>query len=363
MMSANKGVKRVFFDDVLDERKRRILRAIIDDYIDTAEPIGSRTIARKHELGLSSATIRNEMADLEEMGYLAQPHTSAGRVPSDKGYRLYVDQLMRVNKLSNEDIEGIRRAMEIKINELSQLIRQASVIMSRVTRYTSMATTPHLSISTFKAVQAVPIEIGKALVIVVTNAGIVRNNLIKIPDWVTPDFLIHVSNVLNEKLKGLNINQVDSTLISEMQMELSASNEVLLPIINGVAECINQIDNIDILLDGAMNILNYPEFKDVVKAKEFLSILDEREMISKILNRKEQKNDGIVIKIGSENDVQGIKDCSLVTATYSLGDLVIGSIGVIGPTRMEYPRVISSMNYIRKIINQELKKLVDDNSD
>ncbi|MCX7710425.1 MAG: heat-inducible transcriptional repressor HrcA [Clostridia bacterium] len=348
---------------MLDERKRRILRAIIDDYIDTAEPIGSRTIARKHELGLSSATIRNEMADLEEMGYLAQPHTSAGRVPSDKGYRLYVDHLMKVNELSLEDIEGIKRAMEVKINELSQLIRQASVIMSRITKYTSMATTPQLKKSTFKAVQVVPIETGKALVIVVTNAGLVRNTLVKVPERITPDFLIQISNVLNDKLKGLTLNQVNSTIIGEIELEISVSTEVLIPILHGIAECISQVDSVDVFLDGTTNILNYPEFRDVVKAREFLSFLDERELISKLLQSEEHKQDEIEIKIGSENHLEGIKDCSLVTATYSVGDVIIGSIGVIGPTRMEYPRVISSMNHIRKIINQELKKILGDNTE
>ena len=351
----------MFLDDMLDERKRRILRAIIDDYIDTAEPIGSRTIARKHELGLSSATIRNEMADLEDMGYLAQPHTSAGRVPSDKGYRLYVDHLMKINDLSTEDIEGIKNALEIKINELSQLIRQASSVMSRITRYTSMATTSQIKRSTFKAVQVVPIETGKSLVIVVTNAGVVRNCLIRIPDMVLPDSLIHISNILNDKLKGLTLEQVNKDLIIEIEEEISVPREVLLPILKGIAECINQVDSHDIYLDGATNIFNYPEFRDVVKAKEFLSLLDEKEMVCRLLDNS-IKNEGVVVKIGSENDIDGIKDCSLVTATYSLGDMVIGTIGIIGPTRMEYPRVISSMNHIRRKINQELSKLINESS-
>ena len=348
-------------DDILDERKKRILRAIIDDYIDTAEPIGSRTIARKHELGLSSATIRNEMADLEEMGFLAQPHTSAGRVPSDKGYRLYVDQLMKVNELSREEIEGIKNAMEVKINELSQLIRQASAVMSRITRYTSMATKPQVMKSTFKAVQAVPIETGKALVIVVANTGVVRNNLVKIPEWVQPDFLIRISNLLNDKLKGLTIEQIDPGIIQDIEQELTVPREVLMPILTGMAECIGQVDNQEIFLEGTTNIFNYPEFRDIVKAREFLSILDEKDLVSKIMNW-DVKNEAITVRIGSENGVEGIRDCSLITATYSVGDVVIGSLGIIGPTRMEYPRVISSMNYIRKKINQELSKLIGNDS-
>ena len=218
----------------MDERKKRILQAIIDDYIDTAEPIGSRTIARKHELGLSSATIRNEMADLEEMGYLAQPHTSAGRVPSDKGYRMYVDQLMQVYDLQQDEIEKIKSAMELRINELSQLIRQASAVLSRFTRYTSMVVTPQMKTSIIKALQVVPIEVGKAMVIVVTNAGIVRNNLIKISEQLQPDTLIMISNALNSKLNGLTVEQVNKQLILEIEKEIGMSIDILMPLLSGV---------------------------------------------------------------------------------------------------------------------------------
>ncbi|MFW5780729.1 MAG: heat-inducible transcriptional repressor HrcA, partial [Bacillota bacterium] len=170
-------------------RKKAILKVIIDDYIKAAEPIGSRTVARKHELGLSSATIRNEMADLEEMGYLTQPHTSAGRIPSDRGYRMYVDELMKVHSLTPEEVRTIKEAMEIKINELGQLVRQASSIISRITHYTSMAVTPRLREIKIKALQVVPVDSGKALVIIVTSTGIVRNSLVHMPRDVTPDFV------------------------------------------------------------------------------------------------------------------------------------------------------------------------------
>lgn len=166
----------------LDERKKRILQSIIDDYISTAEPVGSRTVARKHELGLSSATIRNEMADLEEMGYLTQPHTSAGRIPSDKGYRFYVDQLMKQSELTMEEIYSIKSAMDTKINELSQLLKQVSVAMSKITKYASMAALPEKKNSVLKAVQVVPVEKGKALVVVITNSGTIKNSLINISD-------------------------------------------------------------------------------------------------------------------------------------------------------------------------------------
>ena len=341
----------------LDDRKRRILQAIIDDYIDTAEPIGSGTLAKKHELGLSSATIRNEMADLEEMGYLAQPHTSSGRVPSDKGYRLYVDQLMQIRELGYDDIESIKTAMETGINELSQLIRQASAVMSRFTKYTSMATSPQMKTGTIKAIQIVPIESGKSLVVVVTNAGIVKNNMIKVSENVEPDIIIRISNVLNNKLSGLAIEQINLQLISEIEAEIGISTEILLPILEGAADCINQIDNPEVYLEGTKNIFYYPEFRDMVKVREFMSIMDEKANICKLLTDSIDKG-GITVRIGSENDISGIRECSLITANYNLGGTFIGSIGIIGPTRMEYPRVISSINYIRKEINQEICRML-----
>ncbi|MCX7746838.1 MAG: heat-inducible transcriptional repressor HrcA [Clostridia bacterium] len=342
---------------LLDDRKRRILRAIIDDYIDTAEPIGSRTIARKHELGLSSATIRNEMSDLEEMGYLAQPHTSAGRIPSDKGYRMYVDKLMELKELQPEEIENIKRSLEVQINELSQLIRNASVVMSRITKYTSMAITPQMKKSTLKAVQIVPIESGKALIIVVASTGVVRNTLIRIPETVAPDFLIRVSNALNDKLCGYTLERVNLSIQSDIERELGLPEDLVIPIVSGVMECINQIDYPEVYLNGTTNIFNYPEFRDIVKAKEFLNVLDEKEVLQRILKYSTEERN-IQIQIGAENSVEKIRDCSLVTATYRIGDLVIGSIGVIGPTRMEYSKVISSMDYIRKKIAEEINKLI-----
>ncbi|ACL76150.1 heat-inducible transcriptional repressor HrcA [Ruminiclostridium cellulolyticum] len=345
---------------LLDDRKLKILQAIIDDYIYSAEPVGSRTIAKKHELGLSSATIRNEMADLEEMGLLEQPYTSAGRIPSDRGYRLYVDQLMKIDELNECEIEKIRSDMNIRINELSQLIRSASAVMAKITKYTSMAVSPHMKKSVLKSVQVVPIESGKALVIIVTDANIVRNNLIRIPESVTPAFLIQISNMLNEQLKGFTLEMLKSDILNEKFEKLTALPfRLIKPILDGIEELIITIDNPEVYLEGATNILNFPEFKEVDKAKEFLNILDEKKLVSDLLTNSVNDNNEIIIHIGNENAMEGIKDCSLVTASYSVGNHVIGTIGIIGPTRMEYSRVVSSMNYIRNKINQEILKLLD----
>jgi heat-inducible transcriptional repressor len=345
------------YEMIMDERKKRILQAIIDDYIDTAEPIGSRTIARKYELGLSSATIRNEMADLEDMGYLSQPHTSAGRVPSDKGYRLYVDELMCVQDLQKEESDRMRTEMDTRINELDQLLKQASAVLSRYSRYTSMAVTPQLKASTIKTIQIVPIETGKAMVIVVTNAGIIRNSLIKITDRLTPDILVMISNELNDKLAGLTVEQIAAGKAIKLESRAGMTPDILTPVINGVTDCIERIDCPEVYVEGTTNIFNYPEFRDVAKAREFMSVLDEKSNLFKIMTSRNASGE-INIRIGSENDMSVIKDCTLITAKYNLPDNFKGSIGIIGPTRMEYPRVISLLKYMRKLMSNEINRLM-----
>ena len=226
------------WDDDLNERKKKILKAIIDDYINFAQPIGSRTIAKKNELNLSSATIRNEMSDLEELGYIVQPHTSAGRIPSNKGYRFYVDNLMKVSELAREEIDRIKDAMEYKINELNELIQKASSIISSVTGYTSIAISPQLNKVTIKAIQVVPLENRKALIVVVTSGGIVKNTIVAFENSIRPDELIRMSNIFNEKLRNLSLEEIKLPLLREIKTEAQASDNIILPIINGIALCV-----------------------------------------------------------------------------------------------------------------------------
>jgi len=345
----------------LDERKKAILKAIIDDYINTAEPIGSRTVARRHELGLSSATIRNEMADLEDMGYLLQPHTSAGRIPSVKGYRLYVDELMNVEELSREEIEYIHESLESNISEIRQLLKQASVIMSKVTKYTSVAVTPYMREIKIKAVQVIPIDSKKALAIIVTSAGMVKNTIVQLPRPVDLDFINRVSNLINDKLSGTTIDKVDESKFQSIELEMWQDRDIVGALLAGVEETLKDMDNVEIYLDGTSNIFNFPEFRDIIKAREFFNILDAKDILRKILiQNKTGEKSGVEIRIGTENEIEEIKDYSLVTATYSLDDVLIGSVGIIGPTRMAYPKVISSVNYIRKKINNDLRNFVSD---
>jgi len=358
-MSANKVLKhRNEVNELfLDSRKLRILRVIINDYIDSAEPIGSRHISKNLEIGLSSATIRNEMADLEEMGFLVQPHTSAGRVPSEKAYRLYVDQLMDNIELTQNEITEISRGLEIKINELNQLIKQASLIVSKITNYPAIAVTSNMKKSIFKAVQVVPVEQGKAFIIVVTNSGVIRNVLVNIPKDIPADYLISFSNLLNSQLAGLSINQITPDLLLEIERKRGVPIELVAPVLDGIIECIEQIDRPEYYLDGSVNIFNHPEFHDISKAQRLLHAIEEHETLQKIVFSQPSGTD-LIIKIGEENDIEEMRGCSLLTASYSIGEEVIGTIGVIGPTRMNYSKVATSLNYIRNKINTELKNLI-----
>ena len=351
---------------LLDDRKRKILQVIIDDYINTAEPVGSRTLARKYEIGLSSATIRNEMADLEELGLLEQLHTSSGRRPSDEGYRFYVDEILKdkniYSELSVEEMEKIKEAMEIRIDELNGLIRKAASVIANITNYTAMAVVSGMGKSEIKAVQIVPVDTNKVLVIMVTKDGTVKNNVVRLSEEVLPDILIDLSIVFNKTLKGLTVEKIDDGVINNLKKIVGDKlpDDVLISILNGVINCIHQIDNKEIYLDGTNNILNFPEFKDINRAKEFLNLLEAKEVIDNILNDNTKNNDDICIQIGKENKSELIKDCSLITTTYGINGNVIGTIGIIGPKRMEYSKVISVMNWVKKKINEDILKILGD---
>jgi len=339
----------------LGERKKRILQAIVDDYIGTAEPVGSRTIAKKHELGLSSATIRNEMADLEEMGFLQQPHASSGRIPSDLGYRFYVDQLMRRYEFSVEEMSRMRQIMELQIQELDRLILQASEFISKVTQYTTVAVTPKISKSAIKHLQLIPVDLYNILLIFITHAGIVRNKSIRLKQPVSAEFIQKLSAVLDDKLRGLTIEEINLPKIQEIQREMKYNEELLISILNIIADSISDIDKAEVYLGGATNIFNFPEYNQIDKAKELLGFLEERRKLYELFS-SHNKDNKITIMIGRENQFEEIKNCSVVMTNYYLGDEVVGTIGIIGPTRMDYAKIVSSLEFLSKNLSRIILK-------
>lgn len=335
----------------MDARKFRILQAIIDDYILTAIPVGSRTISKKYEMGLSSATIRNEMSDLEELGYLDQPHVSAGRVPSAKAYRLYVDQLLQNGAIRSDDAESIRTYFGTRARQMEDVIGRAAQAISGLTHYTSLVMSPKGAELHIRNIQLVPVSSQSALIVIVTDGGIMRDTVIRVSGDLDADALYAISRTLTERLGGHTLSEAQGLLSGAVE-EMRGSREVM----EGVAGFLDMVENdsskTKLALGGTSNILNYPEYSDVEKAKGFLSVLETKEKLIKLL-----ENHGgmaFTVRIGPETGIPELEDCSLVTATYRLSDNTHGTIGVIGPTRMQYGRVLSVLSAMGKQLSDLL---------
>lgn len=341
----------------MDERKIRILQAIINDYINTGEPIGSRTIAKKYDLGISSATIRNEMADLEDMGYLEHIHTSSGRKPSDKGYRLYVDRLMKLHEITpEEDLVIKTQLINSALFEVDKIIMQAGVLLSELTKLTCIIKTPSVKKSFIKTVQLINIDNNSVLSIIVTDNGIIKNNLIRVNKPMDTESLIKLNNLLNARLKNLTIEEINLEVINNMKKDLYGYEDIFSAIIPVLYETLNSADGANIFMEGETNILNYPEYNDIERAREFIAFINNKDNVKELLNSV----DDISISIGGENFIQGAKECSIISKVYSIGDKPIGSIGLIGPTRMHYSKVISILTKVIKELNDSLNHSYDD---
>jgi heat-inducible transcriptional repressor len=338
----------------LSERKKQILKAVVIDYIKTAEPVGSRTIARAYRMGLSSATIRNEMADLEEMGYLAQPHTSAGRIPSQLGYRYYVDHLMEHDDLSLDDEEALTSSLSTeKMHEIEQIIVNSARILSAVTNQTSLIMGPQFKKSAFRQMRILPLDESRGLVVLITDTGFIKNKVIDMKQHLSQTELQQIVTYLNQKLYGLTIDQVTTSLINELKRDLFRRLEILEQAFILLEESLKEEKQIRVFLGGTTNILNQPEFKDVDKIRRMLTLFEQEPLLFKILEET-SSDDHIVIKIGAENDYEDIQECSLITGTYKIHEKTLGTVGVLGPTRMDYSRVISIMRRLVDHLNQSL---------
>lgn len=340
----------------MDERKIKILLAIVNDYINTAEPVGSRTIAKKYDLGISSATIRNEMADLEDMGYLEQLHTSSGRKPSDKGYRLYVDKLMQIPQLSPEEEFKIKtELLNAALHEAGKYIMQATSLLSELTKLTCIVKPPSVRKERIKSIQLINIDSSVLIVIVIDNS-IVKNTIVRVKTPIKTEYLLKLSNLLNARLKNLTVEEINLAVINSIRNDLREHEDIFNAIIPALYESFEEAENTDVYLVGATNIFNYPEYNDIVKAKEFLSALDNKERLKVLLNEKGD----FTVSIGDENLPLGLEDCSIISAEYSVSGRSLGRIGVIGPTRMQYSKVISILMNIVKEMDKGLSDTYDD---
>ncbi len=333
----------------MDDRKKRILQAIVDEYINTAEPVSSGSIARRYNLDYSSATIRNEMAELERCGYLDKPHTSSGRVPSALGYRLYVNELLKDDDISIEEIKYIQSKLETRVNEIEELTRITTSTISEITHYTTVAVGPRNNMQKIEEVKFVLLGKRNLMAIILTDSGIIKETIIKFDEDITEEQVNTLTFIFNNKLKGKPLEAIDKPLEEYIFSQMNYSLNVIKPIMQQLKKVISE--ETEYLLEGANKAFDLPEFKSLEVAKNFINILDTKEIMMDLLNTG-FAND-INVYIGEETENEKLKDFSIVTFKHKYKDKDLGTIGIIGPKRMDYSKVISVMKYISKKLNGE----------
>jgi len=339
----------------LDDRKKLILQAIVEDYINSAEPVGSRSISKKSELNLSAATIRNEMGDLEEMGLLAQPHTSAGRIPTTGGYRLYVDSLMERYEMTAAEIEKMRQATSMKKRELEKIVRDVAAAFSAITGLPVIGMLPAAEAGVVKNIKVVKVDDFTAMLIVSDKSGIIKNRLLKLNQDISEGFADELSKILNQNLSGLTISEINIANMMEIRSAIGHNFEILTSVIELVHEAVSEIDSKQIFVDGLSNILNFPEYSNVDKVKELFDILEDKENLSKIIMTANPTNTTKVL-IGDEIPIPELKSNSVVIAPYRASDKLVGLLGVLGPARMDYSKIISGLEFFTAQLSGVLTK-------
>ena len=337
----------------LDERKKLILESIIKDYVETAEPVGSRAVVKKHGLKISAATVRNEMSDLEDMGYLEQPYTSAGRIPSQKGFRYYVDCMMEQENLDDNETEVLLHLLDDSFHEVNELVQKIGHFLAQITNYTSFVIVPSVRLSKFKYLQLIPIEPGKALVLLVTDLGVVMHRNIEVPQSITASELELIGHMFNQVLAGKKIIEIQRSDLQQLRDELKQRRKVIDRALEAIESLLDNSNEERVIISGALNIMNEPEFKDVDKLRRILAFLEEETQLMDML--PESLGDEVDIRIGRENQAEDFKEMSLVFAGYQTqGEQ--GKMGLMGPVRMEYWKAVGSLDSVREIIEEIIRK-------
>lgn len=326
----------------LDDRKTIILQAIIRNYLETGEPVGSRTISKYTDLNLSSATIRNEMADLEELGLILQPHTSAGRIPSDKGYRLYVDTMMEQKE---REVEEMKEMLLEKEDKMEHLLKQVAKVLAANTNYATMISTPVCQKNKVKFIQLSRVDEHQLLAVIVVEGNVIKNTILQVEKQLEEETVLKLNILLNTHLNGLSIDEINLGMIAMMKHQAGIHSEIVSSVIDAVADAIKADEDLEIYTSGTNNILKYPELADKQRASELISAFEEKKQLTELVNETlaEEAPNGIQVYIGEEAPVQSMKDCSVVTATYELEEGMRGTIGIVGPKRMDYDKVIGTL--------------------
>ena len=339
----------------LDERKVTILKAIIKNYMDTGEPVGSRSISKYIDSKWSSATIRNEMSDLEEMGYIIKPHTSAGRIPSDKGYRFYVDQILQEK---DSEVTEIQKLMIQRVDRLELVLKQLAKLLAKDTNYAALISGPQYHRNKLKFIQLSKVDVHKLLIVTVVEGNLIKNSIVNIQEEISDEELLNLNILLNSSLNGLTIEEISLGVISRMKEQAGPHSQVVDLVLNEVADAIKaDEEDLQIYTSGATNIFKYPELSDNQKASQLLSTLEHTENLQELVdavNENENEN-GIQVYIGDESPVKGMADCSVVTANYDLGDGIRGTIGIIGPKRMDYRKVLKTLRNLMTQLDATFK--------
>lgn len=339
---------------MLNERKKKILQIIIEDYISSAEPVGSRTIARKYDLGLSPATIRNEMSDLELLGYLEQPHTSAGRIPSAQAYRFYVDALIEPGTLTDNDMALIDGWYNERRRNIDDIFQSTAKILSRMTQNVSMVLTNQQTIANFCYLKFLPLDSQHAILCIVADDGSIDTNVVDIPLGMSSEEMDYLAGKMSKLLEDRNLSDISVEILQNVHTDVVEDKLIFSSLLQAVRKMTGRRQEQKVFLGGTKQLLNQPEFRDVERVRNLLGILEEEKVLKDLLQGGEDS--GLKVTIGSENKFTGIQDCSMVQATYRLNGQIIGTMAVLGPTRMEYGKVISVMDYLHKYLKTILDK-------
>lgn len=348
----------------LDDRKNKILNAVIKNYLETGEPVGSRTISKYTDLNLSSATIRNEMADLEEMGYIIQPHTSSGRIPTDKGYRFYVDNLIRekeeILEKKEKDLNEMKEFLNDKVEQVEELLQNTARLLANDTNYATMITSPisHKG-RRLKFVQLSLIEENKLLCVVVAEGNVIKNRIIKISEKIENEEVLKLNIILNTGLNGLSLEEMNLGTISKITKQVESRTDIVRDILQAIGLALADEEDFKIYTSGTTNIFKYPELSVSTTASELISTFEEKKQLTNLLidkNSEDGAKKGIQVYIGNETPVQSMKDCSVVTATYEIEEGVTGTIGIIGPKRMDYEKVVNTLKTVKDQLDEQFRK-------
>ena len=338
----------------LDERKTVILKAIIKNYLETGEPVGSRTISKYTDLNLSSATIRNEMADLEELGFIVQPHTSAGRIPSDKGYRFYVDSMMLEHE---KEVEQLKDVLLEKEEKLDHMLKQAAKLMAVNTNYATMVTAPRNSKNVLKFLQLSRMDDSHILAVIVIEGNVIKNTVIEVTETLNDETMLKLNILLNTHLNGLSVEEINLGLITALKQQAGMYGPIIAEVIDAVAETIKEDEDLEIYTSGANNIFKYPELSDNQKASDLINAFEEKQLLTQLIDdTNDEGANEIKVYIGEESPIQTMKDCSIVTANYEFGDGMRGMIGIIGPKRMDYDKVVGTIKTIKSQLDTMYRK-------